>query len=277
MKFNVSQSAAYLLRLGERLLKGLLKKPPHSPASKPATTTLEKVHPWRICPIGQHWVRTHSLIVPQGITERDGHCARNPPRKGNRRVKDFIRPEEIHFIAATYFSGLSGPPKKGVFLADFPKSDGYDEFIRGWTKYWNEVLKPTEPLDPDLVKALIASESSFNLKPPPQNAGAAGKAYGLIQLTDQAILELRNPKGALRDHFIQMEIPDASDANISISAGTRWLFRKKELATRRLKREANWIEAVQEYKAYLKDIVSGKVPHPKGMEPFQRFYKKIKQ
>jgi hypothetical protein len=28
-------------------------------------------------------------------------------------------------------------------------------------KYWNEVLKPETPLDPNLVKALIATESAF--------------------------------------------------------------------------------------------------------------------
>ena len=44
-------------------------------------------HPWRLCPPGQHWVRTHDLTVPvskknpDGITIRDGHCANNPSNK----------------------------------------------------------------------------------------------------------------------------------------------------------------------------------------------------
>ncbi len=40
--------------------------------------TLPAVHPWRMCPYGEHWVKTH----PEGsVTTRHEHCARNPSGK----------------------------------------------------------------------------------------------------------------------------------------------------------------------------------------------------
>jgi hypothetical protein len=42
-----------------------------------------------------------------------------------------------------------------------------------------------------------------------------------------------------------------------------------------LGRDATWIEAVADYKSYLKNIVNGKDPNPKGMEPFNKFYAEI--
>ena len=47
----------------------------------------KKLHPWRMCPIGQHWVSDHPLKVPiseknpAGMTIRDGHCHGNPSKK----------------------------------------------------------------------------------------------------------------------------------------------------------------------------------------------------
>ena len=44
-----------------------------------------KAHPWRICPIGKHYVRTHVLHIPSSkehpegqIVTRHDHCADNP-------------------------------------------------------------------------------------------------------------------------------------------------------------------------------------------------------
>jgi len=213
---------------------------------------------------------------PDGITTRNTGCRKNPTR-GKRKtvIQDYLHPNEIHAIADQYFKNLSGPPASGR-LSEFSDADKFDAFIRGWTQYWNEVLNPTEPLDPDLVKALIATESSFKLKPPAQNAGAAGKARGLIQLTDQAIRALKDPNGELKDHLVEMIPEEASDPNVAISAGIRWLFHKKVLAANRLKREATWMEGIAEYKAYLKDMISGKDPNPKGMQKIQYFYRKLK-
>ena len=55
----------------------------------------DKVHLWRICPIGKHYVRTHILHVPPSKTHpagevvtRHAHCADNPLRKGHKDHKE---------------------------------------------------------------------------------------------------------------------------------------------------------------------------------------------
>ena len=67
----------------------------------------DKVHPWRICPKGKHYVREHVMHVkpsrkhPNGITVKvHAHCASNPSRK------DELIFSEIEFITITYFKGL---------------------------------------------------------------------------------------------------------------------------------------------------------------------------
>lgn len=108
---------------------------------------LPAVHPWRVCPYGEHWVKTHPLDVPPNkknpegsITTRHGHCARNPSGK------DQLYPEEIREIAAQNFSDLKNMPCQ-LELKWPGKAGQYDKLIAGWTQYWNEVLKPDEPLD----------------------------------------------------------------------------------------------------------------------------------
>ena len=205
---------------------------------------------------------------PDGITIRDGHCAKNPSRK------DTIGIDEIHEIASKKFSKLKGGPRNSDL--GYKNGNKYDELIRGWTKYWNDIFQPETKLDPDLIKALIASESGFRLKPPAQKTKSAGKARGLIQITDQARKILRNPKGELSDNLIYLDKKDMTDANASICAGIRWLFQKKKLASYRLKREATWDEAVSEYKGYLRGVLSGKNTDPKGMKIFREKLTKLK-
>jgi hypothetical protein len=200
---------------------------------KPRVEQKSKSHLWRQCPIGEHWVVTHPMKVPvsdknpDGMTSREGHCALNPKR--NRKViADYIERDEIDYIAEKYFGSLSGSPTNDNL--DFENGNKYDHLIRGWTKYWNDVLRPEIPLDSNLVKALIGSESSFNPNPKPQNAGAAGKARGLIQLTDQAVKALSKPNNEIKNHYVKISKEDTADPNMSIAAGVRWLFHKKRLA-----------------------------------------------
>jgi soluble lytic murein transglycosylase-like protein len=54
--------------------------------------------------------------------------------------------------------------------------------IAEWTQYWNQLLNPKIPLDPYLVKALIASESDFNPEAIPPGGGP-NSARGLMQVT----------------------------------------------------------------------------------------------
>lgn len=279
-----------LISLGvKEFFKKLRKsKPKHSPPEIEKKTDsgsraqdANKSHPWRICPIGQHWVVTHPLTVPATeerptyITTRDGHCADNPERQKGKSVKDYLTANEMTLIAQTYFDGLVGPPMAGM-LSEFKNADQYDSLIRGWTRYWNEVFKPSEQLDADLVKALIGSESGFNLNPKVQTTKSAGQVHGLIQLTEQAIVALGDAKGELRNHYVKINTIDTKDPNLSIGAGIRWLFQKKYLASHNLKREASWEEAIAEYKSYLTDIRTGKNPNPTGMRVLRQLYGRLK-
>jgi hypothetical protein len=211
---------------------------------------------------------------PDGMTSREAHCALNPKR--NRKViADYIERDEIDYIAEKYFGPLSGSPSNDNL--DFENGNKYDHLIRGWTKYWNDVLRPEIPLDPNLVKALIGSESSFNPNPKPQNAGAAGKARGLIQLTDQAVKALSKPNNEIKDHYVKISKEDTADPNMSIAAGVRWLFHKKRLASGKLGREATWEEAIAEYKAYTKKMLVGKQMEEEGMINIYRLYKSLQK
>lgn len=123
----------------------------------------------------------------------------------------------------------------------------YDDLIAGWVQYWNDVLKPDVPLDPNLVKALIASESSFDPDKlaDPNNSNSA---RGLTQILNSTRKILGNDKGELKDHFITVTKADLNDPGVNVCAGVRWLFQKRKLASIHLKRQASWIEAIWEYK-----------------------------
>ena len=208
---------------------------------------LPPVHPWRVCPYGEHWVRTHPLHVPPSkthpegsVTTRHEHCARNPSGR------DQLYPEEIQEIANQNFVNLKNKPcpLPSKFGAQGSK---YDNFIAGWVQYWNDVLKPDEQLDPNLVKALIASESSFNpnklAKPKDSDS-----ARGLMQITNDTRKLLGGDHGDLKDHLITVTKAELNDPNVNICAGVRWLFEKRRLASSHLKRMASWVETVWEYK-----------------------------
>jgi hypothetical protein len=219
------------------------------------------------CPYGQHMVRAHNLTVPpskknpDGITILHAHCARNPSRK------NLLKLAEIKKLASQFPDDREDPKCKNNF--GFRDGNKYDQLIQGWTKYWNNVFKPTTPLDPDIVKALIGSESSFETKPKPTSATAALKARGLGQITEQTRKILMDSKGELKNNLIYLEPNDLDDPNANICAATRWLFQKQKLASNRLGRPASWEESVAEYKSYLKDIISGKNKNPKGMANFK--------
>lgn len=87
---------------------------------------------------------------------------------------------------------------------------------------------------------------------------------------------LRAEHGELNDHLINLTKDDVREAGPSICAATRWLFHKRDLAAKLLKREASWEEAVLEYKSYLKGVVAGKNKNPTGIETFRNELKRLK-
>jgi hypothetical protein len=241
--------------MAKRKTKTLLRKMKarKSPAVKKNTKTdakpiLPPVHSWRVCPYGEHWVRTHPMHVPPSKTHPEGlvitrkeHCARNASGK------DQLYSEEIQEIAGQNFANLKNKPCPRPLISGVDGNQ-YDDLIAGWTQYWNEVLKPDESLDPNLVKALIASESGFDPNAL-ANKKNSNSARGLMQITNESRKLLGGDHGDLKDHLITVTKAELNDPNLNICAGIRWLFEKRRLLSSRLKKSATWLETIWDYKA----------------------------
>ncbi|MBC7690317.1 MAG: transglycosylase SLT domain-containing protein [Methylotenera sp.] len=233
------------------------------------------IHPWRVCPYGEHQVISHPRHNPPSKTHPEGstsnvrwHCARNPTGK------DQLYADEIREIAAQHFSGLKNKPCP--LSLGFPNGSKYDDLISGWVQYWNEVLKPDQPLDPNLVKALIASESNFYPEKL-NNKKDSNSARGLMQITNET-RKLLDAETELKDHFVTATQEDLNDPGVNICAGVRWLFRKREIAsTVRLKRPATWLEAAEEYKGDLKGLLNGSNKSQTDVAPFLKYLKEIEK
>lgn len=219
-------------------------------SEKIKTPIVKSVHPWRLCPYGEHWVRTHEMHVPPSkthptgyMTTRHEHCARNPSGK------DQLYPDEIQEISQKKFSEIKNKPCPNDLGFKNKLVDGnqYDDLIAGWTQYWNEILQPEIPLDPNVVKALIASESRFDPKLL-ANKRNSDSARGLTQITNETRRILGGEKGELKDHYITLTKEDLNDPSVNICAGIRWLFRKREVASSILKKQASWEETIAEFK-----------------------------
>jgi soluble lytic murein transglycosylase-like protein len=118
----------------------------------------------------------------------------------------------------------------------------YDDLINGWCAYWNYALNPKEPLHPNHVKALIATESSFqeNHRRTPKRP-----AIGLMQIMPETIHLLSSRSKELKDHYLDLTEQDVLDPNVNICAGIRWLYRKYELSN---KKNKSWLTVFENYK-----------------------------
>ena len=227
------------------------------------TRNIEERSPWRICPIGEHWVRRHPKDLKSGkVTDHDGHCRLNP--KG----KDLLKTDEIKRISELeIFKNAS--VKVSVNDLGFNNGNKYNDLISGWSAYWNEMLKPEIPLHPNYVKALMATESSFNESPPSPTKDH--KAIGLMQIMPETVGHLASRSKDIKDHFIEISLEDARDPSVAIAAATRWLFRKHRLVKGK-KKGTTWMDALEEYKG---------ITNQKGTKPAEirlklnQFYKKL--
>ncbi len=269
------------------------KNSPHKENSAPRDSVLEFLdakgiakasernvsdrHPWRLCPPGQHWRRPN--IQKTYVRPSDGVIVREHLRSGgccdNPSEKDQLYADEIVEISK-HFKKVKDRDRPELLNAkDYHPYDPnlFDDYIAGWTKYWNEVFDPKDPLDPNHVKALIASESHFDLRPKEPKLREGNYARGPLQITDETKKILADEKGELKDHLINLTRDNVYDPNLSVCAAIRWLFHKRERASAKLGRQATWEEAVLEYKSYLKQYRAGKLPSVKMKE----FYKAMKQ
>lgn len=210
------------------------------------TEEIEVYNPWRVCPIGEYWVRRHDRQKTH-LEDVDGHCRRNKSKK------DIIVGDEIELISN---HSLFVNSKKKLLKNDLgfrQRGNKYNGLISGWTAYWNDLFKIDPPLLPTYVKALIATESSFDTNETnPHNPPKIGPARGLGQITEDTQRSLSGEKKELKDHFVILSGIDIYNPNKNICATIRWLFRKRETAKARLKREPTWEEVLMEYKGRLK-------------------------
>jgi hypothetical protein len=213
-------------------------------------------------------VHEHPLHVPvseknpDGITIRDRHL---------RRLKGtYLDLAEIESIFESYNRKKIIYPAEGKLL-EYRNSDKYDELIAVWTDYFNKKFNANPPLDPDVVKALIASESGFRENPPENK-----KAFGLTQITPSTLKILMDPKGEAKD-FVASKITQKNlkDPTVAIPLSVRWLFRKMETARAQLKRAPDHEEVILEYKGLLKsDSKYKNAALTKYREAYERLRKK---
>ncbi|MFN7453170.1 MAG: transglycosylase SLT domain-containing protein [Pseudobdellovibrionaceae bacterium] len=211
-------------------------------------------------------VREHARHVriseknPDGITIVDRH-----PRRLEGTSLDRL---EIDQIFQTY-DKKSIPYPTSKKLPEYKNADKYDDLIAVWTDYFNKKLNVNPPLDPDVVKALIASESGFKEDPLDNKI-----ALGIIQITKETFKVLQDPKGEAKDFiFTKIQQKDLRNPSISIPMGIRWIQRKRALAKHKLKREPNHEEIILEYKGMLK---SNSPLKKKALQNYRYHYEKLK-
>jgi hypothetical protein len=196
-------------------------------------------HPWRVCPLGSNFVKEHTRKTKNGLITVAAHCRRD------RISREVLNLDEIQEMFQRNEDLVTSIPK-GNNLG-FTSGNAYDVLIGLWTQFWNEIYQTNPPLDPNWVKALIATESSFN-----PNAHLK-TARGLMQITESTYKILINTKGELKDVVFRIDQKDLFIADVSISVGTRWLFHKRKLLQNKIGRDPDWEEVMWEYKGIYND------------------------
>lgn len=222
-------------------------------AKKPAKrVTTVREHPRHVPISGKN---------PGGVTIVDQHI---------RRLKGtYLDPNEIESVFKGYDRRALTRPTSGK-LGEYKNADKYDEIIAIWTDYFNKKFGVDPPLDADVVKALIASESGFRLDPLENKV-----AIGIAQITRSTLKILQDPTGEAKDFiFDKVRQKDLKDPNIAIAMATRWLFRKRETAKSKLKRDPDAEELILEYKGLLK---SKSLYKNKALEKFRKEYAELKK
>lgn len=210
-----------------------------------STSAIKEINPWRVCPIGEHWVKRHDR-QKKHLEDVDGHCRKNKSKE------DQLKGHEIDLISNHEL--FKNPKLKATlnslgFEKDGKNGNQFDDLIDGWVAYWNDVFKTDPPLHPNFVKALMATESGFNPKSiAPNNNKKIGFARGLMQVTERTQRQLAGDEKELRDHLVILDDEEVWDPNKNICAGVRWLFRKREILKSQIKRDPTWKEVLMGYK-----------------------------
>ncbi len=211
-------------------------------------------------------VRTHPRHVklspknPTGITIVDEHLRRLPGT--------YLNELEIYEISNGYsLKNIVQPSENNLGY----KKDGnsYNDLIAIWTDYFNTLFKINPKLEPDMIKALIGSESGFKLDP--KNP----LAIGIAQITKETWKIIQDPNGEAKDFiFNNIHQKDLKNAEIAIPIAIRWLAYKKTRAESKLGRPATPEEIILEYKGLLKSKTKLKT---KALERYRELYAELKK
>ena len=216
--------------------------------SKSKKTTIVHTHPRHVKP---------SFKNPSGITIVDEHIRRLP--------ETFLDEKEIYKIANGYSLKNISMPSKSSEIGD----NLYDNQIAIWTDYFNKLFNIKPPLDPNMIKALIGSESDFQLNP--KNP----LAIGIAQITKETHKIIQNPIGEVKDFiFTDISQKDLKNPDLAIPIAIRWLAYKKLRAESKLNKIATHEEIILEYKGLLKSKTTYR---NKALERYRELYEKFKK
>lgn len=231
-----------------------------------------ELHPWRACPYGQHWVIRHPRYpVGRQLQDVDGHCRKNPSGR------DRLDGAEIEIISSIdAFKAVKNLPLPYSGNEKILNPNEYDVLIAGWCRYWNDIFKPDIPIDPNFIKALMQSESRFKPDSYAENKKSIGKARGLIQITEATLRILKDRKGEIKDHYIDISKEELFTPSKNICAAIRWLFRKREILQKRLSRSPTWPEVVVEYKGLGPGLKKQDNKSIRVLNDFLKIYKEYK-
>lgn len=217
-------------------------------SGKKVTTVHE--HPRRVPPSSKN---------PDGVTIVDQHIRRVPGT--------FLDRDSIQKIYQEY--SRKGIPYPGSDKLDLENADDFDEQIAVWTDYFNKIFKIDPPMDPDMIKALMDSESSFN------TTARTNVAIGLMQITKDTLKIMQDPKGEVKDFiFGKIRQKDLENPDISIPMGIRWLAWKRARAQSKLGRPPTNEELILEYKGLLK---SKSKWAKDALDNYRKSYEKLKK
>lgn len=213
-------------------------------------------------------VREHQMKVPKSEKNPDGFAIRDQHLR--RLQGTYLDSKEIESILKTYDRSDIPFPTKGK-LNIYKGADKYDDTIAVWTDFFNKKFNADPPIDPDVIKALIASESSFDSNPK-QNRKIA---RGIAQITKSTLKIVQDPNGEAKSFIFKgIRQKDLADPNVCIAIAVRWLHRKKETATGKLGKAPSHEDIILEYKGLLKSTSAYKIA---GLKKYREAYEALKK
>ncbi len=210
-------------------------------------------HPRRVAPSEKN---------PSGITIVDQHLRRLPGT--------FLNEDEIAKVYKSYERKNLVYPNAGKLTDEYKDADKYDDQIAVWTDYFNKKFAISPPIDPDVFKALIGSESDFKADPKGNKI-----AIGIAQITKETLVVIQDPTGEVKDFiFTDISQKDLKNPDIAIAIGARWLAWKRARAAGKLGRSPTDEEVILEYKGLLKSKSKWK---DSALAKYRRHYEKLKK